>query len=322
MEKLLNILPMKRMVSARLDDEEFMFKFINGVEFVLISLGFTLSVLLFTFLLIKIDLIFFVANGYPGAAEFQDAYMDFVYSALIDEIPLVILIMIFIFILGFYLSSILIRPFKQISQTCEQRTQNINAYYIPEFFSDLKLLTSFTVFFFSKVDESKNRGKLEKIEIPQEFMSIHKPVFETNFFLNYLFIVVIFALLASVGILVVNNHIREQIFILTQKFLHGHIVSGKGIHYFLEEQYSVADVAVYFFISMHLLMYCLFGIHLFGKISGPSFAVFATMRSFLKGNQHSRIHLIGYYYLRNDCRKINKYLDHLEKTFSDQKDQT
>lgn len=302
------------------NDEEFMFKLSTGLKFVFISLGFTFSVLLFTYLLMKIDLIYFVAHGYPGAVEFKEAFYDFVYSSIVDETPYMILAIIFIFCLGFRLSSIMIRPFKVIGKYCEERlSDNKTNYYSPDYFSDLKLLTSFSVFFFSHIDEAKSRGKLEKIEVPHDYTRIHKPVFEKNFFFNYLFIIIIFALLASVGIFIINNVIREQIFQLSQKFLNGGALavgSGKGIRYFIEEQFSVANIAVYFFIVMHILTYCLLGVHLYGKISNPAFAIFATMRSFLKGNYHNRVHLIGHYYLRDDCRKINKYLDYIQKNLT------
>lgn len=306
----------KDVILKRYEDDEFMFKFGTGLKFIAISLGFMFSVLLFTYLLLKINLIYFVAHGFPRAAEFQEAFYDFVYSSVIDEIPYVLLAMIFIFCLGFYLSSIMIRPFKMIGKYCEERLAGTTHYYSPDYFSDLKLLTSFSVFFFSKIDEAKNRGSLEKIDVPMDYTRIHKPVFEKNFFFNYLFIIAIFALLTSVGIFVLNNIVREQIFILSQKFLTGHLVGNKEIRYFMEEQFSVSDIGVYFFICLHILMYCFFGIHLYGKVSGPAFAVFATMRSFLKGNYHNRIHLIGYSYLRDDCRKINKYLDHVQKTLT------
>lgn len=297
-------------------NEELRFKVLTGIKFVLISLGFTFAVLLFTYLLLKINLIYFQANGFPGAAEFREAFYDFVFSSLFDEIPYVALAMLFIFMLGFYLAGIMLRPFKVISRYCEERLSQEEHYYSPDYISDLKLLTSFSVFFFSKIDEAKRKGSLTKIDVPEDFMRIHGPVFEKNFFFNYLLVIIIFALLSTVGIFILNNAIREQIFILSQKFMSAAVMAenGKGVRYFLEEQFSVADIAVYFFTGMHILMYCLFGVHLYNKISAPAFAVFATMRSFLKGNYHNRVHLIGFTYLREDTRKINKYLDHIQKT--------
>jgi len=307
---------LKDVILNRYEDDEFMFKLGTGLKFLTISLCFMLSVLLFSYLLIKINLIYFVAHGYPGASEFQEAFFDFVYSSLIDEVPYVVVAMAFIFFLGFYLSSIMIRPFKVIGKYCEERLNNTTHYYSPDYFSDLKLLTSFSVFFFSKIDEAKTRGKLEKVEVPLDYTRIHRPVFEKNFFFNYLFIIAIFGLLTSVGIFVLNNIVREQMFILSQKFLTTNMIGNKGMRFFVEEQFLVANIAVYFFIFLHVLMYCLFGVHLYGKVSGPAFAVFATMRSFLKGNYHNRVHLIGFSYLRDDCRRINKYLDQVQKTLT------
>lgn len=304
-----------KVVQDRLDDEEFMFKLGTGLKFMAISMGFMLSVLLFTYLLIKINLIYFMTHGFPRAAEFNDVFYDFVYSILIDRIPLVVGAMVFIFWLGFYLASIMIRPFKVIGRYCEDRLAGTSSSqnYSPDYFSDLHLLTSFTEFFFSKIDEAAIKGRLEKVEVPAHFTKIHKPVFEKNFFFSYFFIVVIFALLTSVGIFVLNNDIREQIIILSQKFLSGAIGQRKETIFFMEEQFKVANIGVYFFIGLHVLMYCLVGVHLYGKVSGPAFAVFATMRSFIKGNYHNRVHLIGYSYLRDDCRRINKYLDSIQK---------
>ena len=294
------------------EDDEFMFKFGMGTKFLLVSAVCTLSVLLFTYLFLRIDLIFFVANGFPGAVEFEDAFYDFVYSSLYDGIWIVGVSGILIFILGYYLSSVMIRPFKAIGTYCEDRMNNKINYYTPDLFSDLKLLTSFSVYFFTKIDESKVKGKLDKMDVPHHFTRIHKPSFEKNFFFNYVFIICIFALLSSLGIVTINNEIRDQVFELSRKFL----VNHKQALYFLERQFELANIAVYFFVGLHLILYVLLGFHLYAKIATPAFAVFATMRSFLKGNFHNRIHLIGFYYLRDDCRKINKYLDHIQKNLT------
>ena len=294
------------------NDDEQMFKIGMGLKFLGVSVFCLLSVLLFTYLLIRIDLIFFVSHGFPGAENFQNAFYDYIYSSFADEIIWVIVAGIFTFSLGYYLSGIMIRPFKVIGQYCEDKISDKNNFYTPDFFSDLKLLTSFSVFFFSKIDEAGIKNKLEVVEIPNHFTRIHKPNFERNFFFNYLFIIAIFALLSSLGIVLLNIEIRDHIFELSRKFL----ANNRQVTYFLDEQFVIADIAVYFFTLLHLGLYFLLGVHLYSKIATPAFAVFATMRSYLRGNHHNRVHLIGYYYLRNDCRKINKYLDHVQKNLT------
>lgn len=294
------------------NDEEFMFKVGMGLKFLGVSVLCTISVLLFTYLLIRIDLIFFVAHGFPGALAFKEAFVEFIYSSIFDEIIWIILSGFFVFAIGYYLSAIMIRPFKVIGQYCDDKISDKKNYYSPDFFSDLKLLTSFSVFFFTKVDEASIKGKLGNVDVPTHFTRIHKPNFERNFFFNYLFIIAIFALMSSLGIIALNLEFRDQVTDLARRFL----ANNPKATYFLDEQFIIADIAVYFFVSLHLLLYFLLGVHMYSKVATPAFAVFATMRSFLKGNHHNRVHLIGYYYLRNDCRKINKYLDHVQKNLT------
>ena len=56
----------------------------------------------------------------------------------------------------------MIRPFKSIGKYCEDKMNDKKNYYEPDFFSDLKLLTSFSVYFFSKIDQATIKGKLMK----------------------------------------------------------------------------------------------------------------------------------------------------------------
>lgn len=289
-----------------------MFKITMGLKFVAVTVFCLLSFLLFTYLLIKIDLVFFVSQGFPGAIEFQNVLFEYIFASFADKLVWVLITGIFTFGLGYYISGIMIRPFEVIGQYCEDKMNKKVNTYSPDFFSDLKLLTSFSVFFFNKIDEATYKGKLATGEIPMNFTGIHKPNFERNFFFNYLFIIAIFALLSSMSIVLINFEYREDMFELAKKFL----ANKNQVTYFLNEQFIITDLALYFFVGLHLLLYFLLGIYLYSKISAPAFAVFATMRSFLKGNHHTRVHLIGYYYLRNDCRKINKYLDHIQKNLT------
>lgn len=310
--KMKPLIHYKDRVTKLFNDDEEMFKIGMGLKFLGVSVLCTISVLLFTYLLIRIDLIFFVSQGFPGALDFKDAFIEFIYSSLFDQVLWISLSLVFVFGLGYYLSSIMIRPFRVIGEYCDDKISNKNNFYSPDFFSDLKLLTSFSVFFFSKIDEAGIRGKLQTVEIPNHFMRIHKPNFEKNFFFNYLFIIAIFALMSSTGIVALNLEFRDQVTDLARRFL----ANNAQATYFLNEQFMIADIAVYFFVTLHLFLYLLLGVHMYSKVATPAFAVFATMRSFLKGNHHNRVHLIGYYYLRGDCRKINKYLDHVQKNLT------
>lgn len=309
MQELINF---KDVLLKYYNDEELMFKVGIGLKFLVVSGFCAFSVLFFTYLLIRVDLIFFTAHGFPGALLFQEAFYDSIYSSFSSEMLWSIPLSIFIFGLGFYLSGVMMRPFKTISRYCEDKMQGLNVEYSPDFFSDLKLLTSFSVFFFSKIEEAHLEKKMEEVVIPPVYTRIHKPHFEKNYFLNYFFIIVIFGLISSAAIVYLNLQIRDQVLDLAKKLLS----SNKQATYFLNEQFIIADIGIYFLTLFHLILYFLLGIHLYTKISTPAFAIFATMRSFLRGSYHNRVHIIGYSYLRKDCRVINRYLAYVQESLT------
>jgi hypothetical protein len=299
----------KAKLKVFLDNDIQMFKLMTGLKFTLLTIVFAILAITSTFILLKIDLIFFETYGFTNLSDYRQTFYEFIFRNLWDQVPYVILSMIFIFLGGYYVATIMMRPFKLISQCCQDRMKNETRFYTPDLFSDLKLLTSFTAFFFSKIDEAKVRGKLDRLEIPADYTSIHKPIWEKNFFLNYGLLIIILALMASAGIFILNNEIREQVLLFSAKL----IKANPQVKYFLDKQYEVLDNIIYVLLFLHLVINMLFGLHLYNKVATPAFAVFATLRSFIKGNYHNRIHLIGYYYLRDDCREINKYLDKIQK---------
>lgn len=292
-----------------IEDDVFIFKFSTAIKFTLVSLLFAVIAIMLTYLLLRIDLILFESMGFSLGTFEEEAYFDFVFQNLWNVLPLIFLVFIIIFISGYYIAIIMMRPFKAIGDHCEERLNEQTRFYQADFFSDLKLLTSFSTFFFSKIDEAKAKGELVPVTIPEDYTKIHKPIWERNFFINYLLLITIFSLLASLGILFLNNELRGQVSYLASSLAKNNLQAK----FFLERQAEVESTAVYSLLALHVIVNILFGIHLYYKIASPSFAMFATLRSFLKGSYHNRVHLIGFYYLRNDCRKINKYLDYVQK---------
>ena len=302
-----------RSLKEHYNNDELMFKVNTGTKFVCISLFFLILALGFTIVMVKIDLNYFNSKGVPGAIEFEDAFFDFIYQSITSSWPLLLLILVTIFMVGYYIAIIMMRPFKTIARFCEEQLSEHSMQYSADLFSDLKLLTSFTSFFFARIEEAKIRGNFEKVEIPEGFTKIHKPIFEKNFFLNYIFVIIVFSLLASIGILLLNFEIHEKVLLLGRQVLH-HSSSSSEVSIFLNNQFEVTKLVSEYLLGFHAMIYCMFGFHLYSQVATPAFAIFATMRSFLKGNVHNRIHLVGYSYLRNDCRKINKYLEFVQKT--------
>ncbi len=295
--------------SAFLKNDEAQFRLSIGLKLALMNLFFLILLLFFLYVLLKIDLIFFNANQFPGAKEFQEGYYNFILSSLLDLMPFVFLGLIVVFAVGVFLTKLILRPFKILSKYCEDYVNDRGAVFNPELLSDHRLLILFSEYFFNVTDEMMKSKVYRQVQIPQKFTKIHKPTYDWTFFMSYFLIIIVLTAVTSLAILYVDGLIRMQIIELSTKYLK----ATPSVKYFLSEQFVVFDSVVYLLMVIHAILHIFFGFYLYSKVSTPAFAIFSSMRSFLKGNRNARVHLIGYNFLREDSRKINRYLDLLSR---------
>ncbi|MFP5385134.1 MAG: hypothetical protein ACLGHN_03595, partial [Bacteriovoracia bacterium] len=117
---------------------------------------------------------------------------------------------------------------------------------------------------------------------------------------------------SSVFIIENSSTIYESMIELATKTL----PDQRGVSRFFREQMFVFDDTVLLTIVLISFCYILLGFHLYSKVSGAAFGIFSTMRAFMKGNYSSRVHLVGFAYVREYTRKLNKYLDYIENNLS------
>jgi len=290
--------------------EELLFKVLTGLKFVLILVIFSSVIVLLNLYILNINLIYLQSLKQTFAIENPDVFYEYIYSPVIAKLPLMLGLLSLIFIGGVYLAHIMMRPFKKIVALCEARMEGKEIGLKKELITDLKLLNQFAFFFFEEIDKLKKTNQL-KVKIPEIFTKIHEPKIDLNFFINYLFVIIILALLGYLGMNFLQHETTEQLIIFSNKV----IKTNPDVKYFFDAQIELSQKLIQFIMIFYIILMFLFGLHLFQKISSPAFAIFATLRSFLKGNYYNRVHLIGFYYLRNDCRKINKFLDYVHKTY-------
>lgn len=298
-----------RKIKDRFSDDQVIFRYKISLSLCSLSFIFLSFVLFLLYILLKIDLIFFNANQFPGAREIQDIYFDFIFSNTIELLPYVFVGMILIFFMGIYLTHLMLRPFKLLSRYCEDITNGKKANFNPEMFADHKLLVMFSDYFFSTTEQMLEQKKFKQISIPDKYTRVHRPVYDWSFFISYILLIAMVTGASLLGVIAVDSDIREQIITLSTSYLK----TTATVKYFMSEQFIVFDIVLYVLIMFHIFLHFAFGVFLYSKVAAPAFAIFSTMRSFLKGNKNARIHMIGYSYLREDCRKINKYLDLVAK---------
>tara|TARA_R110000868_G_scaffold103710_11_gene285477 strand:+ start:2876 stop:3865 length:990 start_codon:yes stop_codon:yes gene_type:complete len=261
---------------------------------------------------LKMDLYFFEAYKLSEVTNFQETYYDYILSTVVGLTPLLLSFVAGTLLLGLYISNMVLRPFRTIGQYCEDVVEGRVASYDPEFFSELRLLTRFTDYFFGIVQTMTKNGKLDEVEVPTKYTRIHQPVFEKSFFIQFSLFVLITSIATGIAVFAATVDIHGQILSLAEKT----IQVSPAIRQFLERQESTLFEIMIGVMVAHMILHISFCFHLYNKVAAPAFGIFATFRGFLKGNYGARIHLIGYYYLRPECRKINRYLTWLQKKYT------
>jgi hypothetical protein len=263
-------------------------------------------------LTIHMNLIYFEANGFLGLEELREAYYEFIFNEVSNNVPWIGLFLILLFLSGLYMGSLLLRPFKIIGEYCEQAVDKLNTPYEPDMFSDYKLLTRFSEFFFAYILQCRKDGKLSVNSIPPSFTKIHGPVFDRVFFFHYFLYLTIISITSSVFMISIAEDIQSSIIELAIKSLK---LSGKSSGYFLQEQTFMFSTMIWVAVSIVAVGYLFLSFHLYNKVAGAAFGFFTTMRSFMKGAFHNRVHLLGFNHVRPYSRSFNKFLDYLQKNY-------
>lgn len=293
-------------------DEHAKFRLTIGLQFAAIPFVAILLSILLNYIVLKVTTS--VLSSFSSDRSFiaQDLLFLFAQNSLVEIIPWIILSTLILIIIGIFLANTMIRPFRIIGDYCQRQVEDKKCSYNPEFIAELKLLSLFSEWFFHTISVLKETGQLKKIEVPGKYKRIHKPVFESNFFIHNFLIIIITTLITAILIHTGNAKLFDGV-VDVIKEIYPHERHARAYVASISEVVNIISNLV---IGLNVLIYFIFSFYLYSKVSVPAFGVFATMRSFISGRYSARVHLIGYAYIRNYTRSLNKYLDHVEKEFA------
>lgn len=287
--------------------EDTRFMLFTGLKVAGISLFINLFVYGCLFQVMRLNYAFFRAHGFP---DFQDetVFYNYLLGEAMESVPTLFAFHIFLFFIGTYVGWIILRPFRIIGEYCEIVIANPNAVYKVDEFSTYKLLTRFSEFFFEYLRESRKKGEITTNSIPPQFSRIHKPVVDKVFMLHFGILLVIIGISSCLFIIENASGVFQNMIELASKTLS----NSKYSNDFFTNQMFVMDDMVTLTIVLITVSYLSLGLHLYEKVSGAAFGIFSTMRAFMKGNYFSRVHLLGFAHVRENTRKLNKYLDYIQ----------
>tara|TARA_B100001971_G_scaffold215193_1_gene259940 strand:+ start:18563 stop:19492 length:930 start_codon:yes stop_codon:yes gene_type:complete len=302
---------MKNM-AKRFKDEEFLFTLTTAFKVSLIFVFLTLFALYLIWLILSINTLFIEAQTLKGFENIQSIYKDYILSNTIDYIPYLLGFIVLLFLGGIYIAKLLMRPFKEIEKYCSQRAEgNQEINYEPDFFSEHKLLTRFSEFFFAYLADIETSKTLRTSTIPPQYQKIHKPPFDRIFFFHFALMITIIAISNFIFLVTLLGKLQEGLMKLVTSVLKDNEISTS---FFIGQQEFIFDSLTIALSVVLILYYFVLAFHLYGKVSGAVFGFFSTMRSFMKGNYDARVHLLGFNHIRPSGRALNKYL----KTICDQ----
>lgn len=261
----------------------------------------------------RLNFYFFRAHGLSDLSDMREAYFDYILSSFVETLPLLFGLFIILFFLGVYVAKMILRPFKNIGKYCEQVLLDHEVPYEVEQFAGHRLLHRFSELFFEFLREGYRVGRIEPRPVPPQFMKIHKPVFDGPFLLHYSFFIAMLIIATIVMIMQVVSDVHENTVQLAIRYLK---TDPKITSSFFMSQSNMLNEMWVLAAVLVLALYLVLAFHLYAQVSGASFGIFATMRSFLKGNYSARVHLVGYSFLRDSTRALNKYLDWVQKNLT------
>jgi hypothetical protein len=291
-------------------------RFLMSVGLKVSGISFGINVFLYYFLyqVMRLNHAFFSAHGFPQFGE-DSPFYDYILQESLENLYVLLFFHITLYFIGVYVGWLILRPFRTIAEYCEEVISNQNAIYKVEEFSNYNLLTRFSELFFEILRDSREKGKVIIHSIPPQFSRIHKPVQDKIFMLHFGLLLIIIGI--SSAVFTVQN--SSAIFLNMVELATKTLDNDKAMHKYFLEQTFILDELVYMTLAMVLVFYVMLGFHLYSKVSGAAFGIFSTMRSFMKGNYSSRVHLVGYAYIRDYTRKLNKYLDYIDNNLVKEK---
>lgn len=280
--------------------------------------GISFAIMVFIYFLLfevmRLNHAFFKAHGFPDLNE-NSPFYDYIISEALENLPMLFAFHIFLFFIGVYVGWIILRPFRVMGEYCDRVIENPNAIYKVDDFSTYRLFTRFSELFFEYIRESRKNGEVVAKSIPPQYSRIHKPVFDKLFMLHFGILLLIISITSALFIIQNTSTIYQSMIELATRTLH----DAKAVNKYFSDQMFLLDDLVDLTIILISLFYTALGLHLYNKVSGAAFGIFSTMRAFMKGNRFNRVHLVGYAYVRDYTRKLNKYLDYVQNTLDKDK---
>ena len=233
--------------------------------------------------------IFFKSTGIPANEQMREAFTDYLVGANIDYITYTAVFFIALFIIGSYLSNLMLRSFRMVETFCIETAKDPSTEFHADIISGKKLVLEFSKVFFEFLNTSRKQNRIKPQEIEDKFEDINAPVIDQVFYLQYILIVLIITLLSSFGVYAFTSAINETLTEMAFHFLQSD--GSQQLTIYFTSQMEILNSIRIISISIMVLLYILISKNLVNKVDGVSYHFFRVMREVLWGNYTARVRL-------------------------------
>jgi len=261
------------------------------------------------FLMMDIIYAFFRANGYLKSEALREAFYEYIIGGTIDYSIYAIIFFILVFISGYYLSYLTLRPIRSIEKYCDKALTDKNVHFKTDIMANLNTLVSFSITFFQYMESLQNgSAKYEPQYLQKKYTTIKGPRFNLVFFIHYTFFLLLIAFGSYYSLSFLTIDIYEKISELAVKTLSS---PTSELTEFLEFQKVILKSILNTSVTLICFTYAVMGFSFCKRLNGVIYRFIDAMRRIMKGENSIRISLRRDDPGNSTADSFNKYMDHV-----------
>ncbi len=231
-------------------------------------------------LLVVVNHSYFISNGFPLADESKEEFMLFLLSSQLDYLPYVGLFFILVFFIGLFIAYIVLRPFNQVVEMCENSPeQSLRSYGLNNKKAMVKLGRFICEY---RLAQQKNTT----ITLPVEIEKAKGPMLDMIFYFQFFLLIGTLITFTVTSIYFFTLQLHESIVSAAVSTLK----ASQGMRIFLASQSDVLEVTLIIVAVFTIILYLVISRLIISKIEGVTYGYLRDVRDVVNGQYSKRLH--------------------------------
>lgn len=231
---------------------------------------------------------FFVANGFPLSEESLADFFNYVFQSQIEYIPYIGLFLIVVFFVGIIVSHIILRPFHQLTQMCQDLKEGHDIKTKVSGLEKQKLLIKLGYFL---SDFSKAKKDNKAVSVPDDLKKVTGPIMDKVFYFQFLCVMFIISFITITSLYIFTYQLFDSVVVSGISMLKSSSSAAgiKGMTYFFNSQENLIDYVIIIPSVISLILYLIIARLLISNIQSVTYAYVRDICDAASGQNSKRI---------------------------------